>query len=399
MIKYLKPLIMGRSLIFKIVITVTLISVVVSFLIIKKYTATATILPPNPQQETMFGMMSATMSGGLSNLGRMSGLISGSGTASDLFAAIMQSGRIKGEIINKYDLKRTFKSKTLTDAGKMLDDITTIEVSGEGIVSVSVIYRNKKLAADIANSYVEELDKFNKETAMTVGKKYRIFIEERLKGVTDDLAAAEESLRIFQEKNHTVALDDEIKSAITVVAQLKGEIMLREAQKGAIESFNNTNNPYVQNIDNEIKGLRDELSRIEFGDISRQNKEFGAGFSMSFSKLPEIALRYTRLLRDVKVQEVVYELLTQQYEQAKIMEVKDTPTVQFLDRASPPEKKSYPRQMAVVVYSAIFSLLFSIFLIYFLEYYHHIQKTPEWQDTFNPLKDDIINLRKKIFKK
>jgi capsular polysaccharide biosynthesis protein len=148
--------------------------VIISFLIIKKYTATATILPPNPQQETMFGMMSATMSGGLSNLGRMSGLISGSGTASDLFAAIMQSGRIKGDIINKYDLKREFKSKTFTDAGKMLDDITTIEVSGEGIVSVSVIYKNKKLAADIANSYVEELDKFNKETVETAENRISI---------------------------------------------------------------------------------------------------------------------------------------------------------------------------------------------------------------------------------
>ncbi len=387
-----------RTLILRIVFIVTILSVIISLLLTKKYTANATILPPNPQQEAMFGMMSASMTSGLSNLGRMSNLISGTGTASDLFAAIMQSGRIKGEIIKKYNLQKVFRSKTMTDAGKALDKITTIEVSGEGIVSVSVVYKNKKLAADIANAYVEELDKFNKETAMTVGKKYRIFIEERLKNVSKDLTDAEESLRVFQEKNRTIVIDEEIKSAINAIAKLKGEIMIREAQKGALESYANINSPFSQNINNELNGLKKELSRIEFGEAGKPSKEFGAGFSIPLSKLPDVALQYARLFRDVKVQEVVFEMMTQQYEQAKIMEVKDTPTVQFLDRASPPEKKSYPHRAAIVIFSSVSALIISICIAYFLECLKNVKMIPEWQEMYNTLKQDVVSIRKRILK-
>jgi uncharacterized protein involved in exopolysaccharide biosynthesis len=336
-------------------------------------------------------------------------MLPGATTMSDLYAAILGSGRIRNKIIKKHNLTQIFKTKTMTDTYEQLDEITKTSVSPEGIIFVSVTWFDKQLAADIANSYIDELDKFNTQTAMTVGKRYRIFIEERLSETEDTLAVTEEALRAFQEKHHTVALDIEIQAAIETIAQLKSQIILFEVQKGAWASAGEAGNPYLYNINRELRALKKQLSKIEFGDKKEQTNEFGAGFSVPFAQLPEVSLEYARLFRDVKVQEAIYELLTQQYEQAKIMELKDTPTVQLLDRATPPEKRSFPHRTKIVILSAIFGLLLGIFGTFLLDFHEQLKKRPnefkKWSYIYTKLKGDlyqvqqwirkIVNLRKK----
>ncbi|MEO0127358.1 MAG: Wzz/FepE/Etk N-terminal domain-containing protein [candidate division WOR-3 bacterium] len=399
LLSYISILLKRRKFIIKFIGIVTIIGIVTSFVLIQQFTATATILPPNTQQDAMFGLLSTGILGSMTTLGRLGNILPGTSTPSDLFAAVMQSDRIKDEIINKFNLMKEFKCKTMTDARKELKSITKITVNNEGIVSVSVTYKNKYLAANIANAYIEELDKFNTQTAMTVGKKYRIFIERRLKENIDSLANAEEALRKFQEKHRTVALDIEIENAIATIAKLKSEIILREVQKGTIASENGINNPFVANIDRELRELKRQLARIEFGTQDTTRKEFGAGFSMPFAKLPELSLEYARLLRELKVQEAIYELLTQQYEQAKIMEAKDTPSVQFLDRASPPEKKSFPRRGKIIMLFFAISLLLSIFLSFLLEYIQQLRKIPAWQNVFDTVVNDFRKIKQLTIQK
>ena len=192
---HLRVIMRWRKFILRNVIIVTLLAAVISLLMVHQFTATATILPPSSDQGSMLGLMSMGLPSDLVGLSKFAGGLPGLSSASDLYAAIMQSARIKNAIIKKYNLKEVFKAKTMHDASKALDEITDIAVSIEGIVSVSVTYKNKYLAADIANSFIEELDRFNTETAMTVGKKYRMFVEQRLKENIDTLALVEEKLK------------------------------------------------------------------------------------------------------------------------------------------------------------------------------------------------------------
>jgi tyrosine-protein kinase Etk/Wzc len=381
------------------VIIVTILTIVISLLLPNKFTATATILPPNPEQEAMFGFIPGLTPGGLSAgfSSMLTGVVPGVTTPSDLYATIMTSSRIKREIIKKYNLKKIFKSKTMTDAFKALDEITETEISPEGIIAVAVTHKDKQLATDIANSYVEELDKFNTEIAMTVGKRYRIFIEERLTEAQDTLVTAEDALKKFQQKHHTVALDVEIQAAIETIAQLKSQIILYEVQKGAWSAAGQPDNPYLANINRELRELRKQLSKIEFGRQEKNTREFGAGFSVPFSDLPEVSLEYVRLFRDVKVQEAIFELLTQQYEHARIMEVKDTPTVQYLDKARVPEKKSWPRRSLIVIFVFFFSMLASVPLVFLLEYMEEVKAKPAKHTFavrfFNDLSNDFAKMK------
>lgn len=384
-----------RQFILKTVLIVTGVSVIVSLLIPNQYTATTTILPPNLQQDMMFGFVNPAVASALGGTSGITSLLTGGTGPSDLFAAILKSSRIKGALIDKYDLKRVFRVRTYHDASKQLDEITRIGVTPEGMVSVSVTWYDKYLATDIANSYVEELDEFNTETAMTTGKKYRIFIEKRLNENTDSLELAENELREFQEKHRTVALDVELENAIATIAQLKAEIILLEVKKAALGSPGDLNSPQIKNINRQLRELKQQLSKIEFGDTLENKKEFGAGFAVPFSELPEIAVEYARRVRDVEVQAAIFELLTQQYEQAKIMEAKDTPTVQVLDHASPPEKKSQPRRSRIVIFVAIFSLILGIFGAFLLESFEQLKTQPDTYQKWTAIYEKICSDTKK----
>lgn len=350
----------------------------------------------------MFGLMGASLAGNLGNFSGLAGMLPGATSVSDLFAAILESGTIVGKIMHKYDLKKVFKTKSTYDASKMLKDITNIRVSPEGIIVVSVTWKDKQLAADIANSYVEELDQFNTETAMTAGKRYRIFIEQRLKETTDTLVKAEEALKQFQEKHRIIALEVEIESAIATIADLKRQILLLEVKKGTLSSSSQIDNPHLYNINREIRELKRQLSKIEFGNMKENKGEFGAGFSVPLSKLPEVSLEYARLYRDVEVQQVIFEVLTQQYEQAKIMELKDTPTVQVLDKASPPEKRSSPKRRQIVTLAALFSLILGVSVSFFQEWFDHLKTQPDEYvklvDIRTKLKTDLHNLKFKLLR-
>jgi len=399
-VDYLTVLMKRRRLIIKTFSISVLCAIIISLIIPPQYTATATILPPNLQQEALLGMLQGSI---ISTLGGMSGLgsmLPGATTPSDLFAAILESGRISDNIITKYNLKKIFKTRTMDDTYKMLKGITRIRVTPEGIISVSVTWYDKYLATNIANSFIEELDRFNTETAMTTGKKYRIFIEKRLNENLDSLKQAENNLRKFQEEHRTIALDIELQSVIEAIAELKGQIILLEAQKAAVGSPSGTSNLYATNIDRQLRELKKQLAKIEFGDTLQKRKEFGAGFAVPFSQLPEVALEYAGLIRDVKVQETIYELLTQQYEQAKIMELKDTPTVQILDKASPPEKKSTPKRTQIVLLVAFFSIIISIIVSYWLESFEKIkQRTGEynkWLNIYDKLNKDYNSTKLRV---
>ncbi len=399
-VDYLSIIVEKRYFIIKTVVSVTITAMIISLLIRPKYTATANVLPPNIQQETMFSLLQGGIGSNLGGLSSLGGILPGASTPSDLFAAILKSGTISSKIIYKYDLKNIFEARTMDDTHKMLKSITKIGVTPEGIISISVTWHDKYLAADIANSFVEELDKFNTETAMTAGKKYRIFIEQRLADNVDTLQQAEENLRSFQESHRTIALEEEIISAIQTIAELKSQIILLEVQKGSMSSSSNLSNPYLYNINKELRELKKQLKKIEFGDKDTTTMEFGAGFSVSFSELPEVALEYARLVRDVEVQSAIFTLLTQQYEQAKIMELKDTPTVQYLDRASPPERKSSPKRGRIVIFSAIAGLFLAIVASFMMESFEQLKNQSveykNWIEIFNKIGKDLQKIKIKI---
>lgn len=401
---YVKVIVKWRKLILLNILIITGFAVFLSLILPKKYTSTATLLPPLDVQDFR-GIGSMLGQGYLAGLGRRAGFL-GMATTSDIFAAILNSYGIMGGVVKKCDLFSLFETESLEETINALEERTNIRVSPEGIISVSVTASKPAVAAKIANTFVEELDKFNRETAMTMGKRQRVFLEERLKEVEKSLTDAENSLKEFKEKHRTVSLTEELTQAIEAAAHLKAEIVNKEIQLGVLRKYATEDNPQVKRLRSEITEVKKELHRMEYGHPSKSGKpssEFGAGFSVSFSELPEVGLELARLTREGKIQEEIYALLTQQYEEAKITEVKDTPTVQVLDRAVPPERRSFPQRRRIVMIAGILSLFVGVGMAFFFEYLERLRSRPDeyrdWKEIFDQLLHDLKSIKSTLLRR
>ena len=79
--------------------------------------------------------------------------------------------------------------------------------------------------------------------------------------------------------------------------------------------------------------------------------------------VPELGVELVRLKREVEIQNTLFVFLTQQYEEAKIKEAKDTPTVQILDYPQIPYLKSAPSRGLILIVCLLLTTLMNIFII------------------------------------
>ncbi len=221
-------------MILLITVCAIVLSVIVSLLFPKKYTATARILPPQESGSGISGLLSQAggMLGGLAG-----GFVSGKST-SDLYVGILKSRTIADALIDKFDLKNLYEQKYMEDVYKKLTKCTDITVSRKDqIISISVEEKDPQQAAEMANTYVQMLDKINRTVNITEGHRKRVFLENRLKKVHKDLSKAEIELKEFQEKYKLIAIEEQAKVSIEGAAKLKGEIIAAQTELEVFKQF------------------------------------------------------------------------------------------------------------------------------------------------------------------
>jgi len=158
-------------------------------------------------------------------------------------------------------------------------------------------------------------------------------------------------------------LQDQTKGAIEAAARLKGEIMAAEVQLQVLRNFATEANPEMVALRRRIDEMNRHLVQMQYGDATaRPSGGSGRDFIVPFAKVPEVGLELARLTRDVKIQETLVTLLTQQVEQARLVEAKDVPVVQVLDRAVPAERPVRPRIAVNVAVAGAGGLLVGVFL-------------------------------------
>jgi len=384
---YLAVLVKYRRFIFFNFILVCIIIALFSLFLPNWYRAKTTLLPPE-KGGSGIGLPSSL----LGEFSAFSGLsLPVTATPSDIFAAILKSRSVIEPVIQKENLLKVYKVKKLEDGRKAFFSHLQVKVENEGIISIKFEDKNRERAARVANLLVEELDRVNQMTSTSKAKNARIFIEERLNQTQASLKAAEDSLRIFQERNRAIVLDEQMKASVQAAAELKAQMVSAEIEMNVLGKNMSPNHPQIQQLRTRIKEIRKQLEILESGSQdSLGNKVLG----VPFSQAPSLSLELVRLSREVKIQEKLFELLTQQYEQYKIEETKDTPTVQVLDKATPPEKKFRPKRANLVLIAGIASLFLSVIFSFGLEY---IERTKRRQPAdFKKLEEIISVVRKDL---
>ncbi|MBW2003606.1 MAG: hypothetical protein JRI72_03185 [Deltaproteobacteria bacterium] len=374
LLDYWRVIIKRWRIIFWIFVLSVYTAVIYSLYMTNIYQAKTTIMPIVSSGS---GLSSALRSlGSMPFVGGM--LPSIGGASANKLEAVLKSRTAAEDVIQALDLIKVLfeepqdEPPTLQDAVRSLTEITEITDDRKGTINIAVEYKDPKIAADIANQFTIALKRFLSENALSMAKRNRIFIENQLKKVKEELQDAEEAMKNFQTDKKIVSMDAQTEAAIMALAELKAQITTKEVQLGVIKHFSTPANPDVITIKDELRELKKQLALLESKGANPEADAFP-----SLSEAPKLGLQYIRLKRDAVIQQKVYELLTQQYEMAKIDEAKEDITFQVIDRAIPSEKKIKPKRRQNVMLAGVVSLFAGIFLVFFLEYLENLKKPEE----------------------
>ncbi|HEU4819224.1 Wzz/FepE/Etk N-terminal domain-containing protein [Janthinobacterium sp.] len=326
----------NKKLIIFFPLVAVLVAIVVTLLLPNVYKASVTLLPPQQAQSATAAI--------LSQLGGVAGAaagVAGLKNPNDLYVGMLKSRTIANSLIEKYDLKKVYDLESLEKTRAALESNSLVSSAKDGLITITVEDKNQKLVAKIANSYSEELLKLTRTLAITEAAKRRLFFEQQLTMAKNNLATAEMLLKSALDVRGVISVDSDSRAIVETVSRLRAQVSAKEIQLNSMDVFVTKNNQEYKRIQAELISLRAELSKLENGRVGEvtpaQNLNNQAG------------LENIKILRDVKYYQMLYELLSKQYEAARLDEAKDSSIIQVLDPATEPERKSGPKRAIIVI--------------------------------------------------
>lgn len=327
------------------------------------YTGTARIMPPQQGQSAAmaaFGMLAGAAGGAMPGIGQALGLKN----PNDLYVGVLKGDTVADRLIERFGLRARYKEETLIQTREALAKVATITSGRDGLIVIQVEDEDPKVAAAMANAYVEELDKLTQQLAVTEASQRRLFFERELVGAKEKLAAAEDALRASQEKTGLIQLEGQSKAIFDAFTDLGARIAAKEVEIAALRTFATAHNPRLLRSQEEAASLRSQLAKLE---RTHPGKRAQGNILVPTAEVPEVGLEYLRRLRDLKYQETLFELLAKQYELAKIDEGKDAALIQAVDRAAPPDYKSRPKRVLLLALALFLGALLGIGWAWMLE--------------------------------
>jgi capsule polysaccharide export protein KpsE/RkpR len=327
-----------------------------AFVLPVEYESSAQLMPPDAQSGAGMAMLASLTAHNGNGLGAVAGDLLGVKSSGALFVGILASHTVQDRLVERFQLKKAYGIKLGEDARKKLTKNTGVsEDRKSGIITITVTDHEAKRAASIAQGYVEELDQLVAELSTSSAHRERVFLEERLTAVKQDLDQASREFSQFASKNATIDIKEQGRAMVEAAATLQGELIADESELKGLEQIYTSSNVRVRSVQARINELRHQLEKLGGKGTADAG---GASDSLypSIRKLPLLGVTYADLYRRTKIQEAVYETLTQQHELAKVQEVRETPSVKILDAAAIPERKSFPPRTLIVLLGVFFGM-------------------------------------------
>lgn len=380
LLDYLIVLLKRKNIIIGITMGLAVITAIISLVMTPVYKAETKILTPQTSGSSMASQLLGQLGGAAAALGGASGLMK---TSADLYIALIKSRPVLDRMVDRFHLMELYKAKSREDARQAISGaLITQDDKKSGILSVGIMDKDPKMAADMANAFVEEFKGFTNGLAVTEAAQRRLFYEEQLKHAKLSLMKAEESLKNFQEKTGAVKIDSQAMLAIQGIATLRGQIAVKEVQVKVMKTYSTEQNPDLRKVESELNGLKSEVSKLE-------SKGGGYDAITPTGRMPSLGVEYAREMRNLKISESIYDLMLKQYESAKLDEARDATVIQVIEKAIPPERRIKPKRTQMVLIAAVTGFFFSVFAAFFMEYIEKASKDAENRERFEEIKANI----------
>jgi len=334
------------------------LATVLAFAIPKRYQSTAELMPPDNQSGSGMAMVAALSgrAGSGSGLGAMAGDLFGLQSTGALFVGILGSRTVHTRLVDEFNLKQVYRVSDEAEARRQLAENTSIsEDRKSGIISLSVTDRSPQRAAMLANAYIDALNELVAKLTTSSAHRERVFLEQRLQVVSQDLENAEKRFGQFASKNTAINIPEQGKAMVDAAATLQGELIAAQSELEGLRQIYTGNNVRVRSLQARVAELRHELDRL--GGKPGSGSE---SLYPSIRELPLLGVSYADLYRNAKVEETVFETLTQEYELAKVEEAKEIPSVKVLDPGNVPEKKFSPPRLLIMFLGTLLSFGFGV---------------------------------------
>jgi tyrosine-protein kinase Etk/Wzc len=356
------------------------VAAIVSLQLTHYYSGTARLLPPQQSQP-----MAGSLLGGLGQLGGLAGGVGGVlglKNPSDIYVGMLKSRTIADALVDRFDLLKVYGAKFRSDARDSLGKASTISVGKDNLITIEVEDPDPKRAAALANAYVEELEKLTGVLAVTEAGQRRVFFERQLAQAKDNLSKAEIAARSALEEGGIAAVDAHGRSLIQTAAMLRARVSAKEVELNSMRGYATEQNPAYRNAQEELRSLREQLAKVERGDGGGSSQAGKAG-----------GLQNVGLLREVRYNELLFEMLARQYEMAKVDEAKEGAVIQILDRAIEAERRSRPRRTAIVAITTAIAFLAAVVLAFVLEAIERAARDPRSGGRLEELKRSLWRRR------
>jgi len=329
---------------------IVLLACVAALLLPDLYTATTVILPP--QQGSSAGAAAMAQ---LSSLGAMASLGGGSlgiKNPNDLQVALLKSTSVENALVTRYHLQAAYGRRYLSTARKRWERATSIDNGlKDGLIHLSVTDRDPRRAAELANGWVEEYRHFSATLAVGEASQRRLFFEGELAGAREELVRAEEAMKQTEQRTGVIEIDGQAHAMIASAALLRAQVTAKQVEIRSMRQFAADQNPDLERAQQELSVLVGQLAAMDVANEGR-----GGDLVAPRAKLTQAGLDYARALREMKFREMVLELLTRQYEIARVDEARQGPLVQIVDAAAVPDRPGSLYRLWIVL-AALFAAL------------------------------------------
>jgi uncharacterized protein involved in exopolysaccharide biosynthesis len=297
-----------------------------------------------------------------------------------LFLQILSSRVVMEDVIRRHDLVKWFKLDKQPEAEAMEQSVLLLKKTSDfilteaGMTEISVRLetpwfagsstedRTRRLAADVANTFVEVLDEVNREKSLSRAKQTRLYLERQLAENEEVMRRLGQTLAVFQREHGAVALDAQTKALIENAAKLKAQLLTKEVELGVARNSMTAENPAITALENEVGQLRAGLQAL----VGDQTASYPA-VDLSAGMIPDLAVQLATYQRELQAQLLLQSYLQQQFYQAKIQEARDSPTVQVLDPAIPPVERFAPKRKLMVIGAFVSGLIIGVIAVGVLE--------------------------------
>jgi len=333
-----------RNFLFRLSVLGLSLGLAIAFCVPVRYTSTARLMPPSYQPASSLAI-AAGSAGPFPGSRAITDDLLGVRSASELLVGILQSRPVQDPIIQQFDLRHAYGVVRMADARVALASQVSLSVDRKNqIVAIAVTDQSPQRARDIARAYVDQLNLLVSDLSTSSARRERIFLEDRLKQVNQDLENAEREFSQFASKNSTVDVKEQGRTMVESAATIQGQLISTQSELEGLRQVYTDSNVRVRALRARIAELQAQLGKLGGKDqgATLGPSSAAADLYSSIRKLPLLGMTYADLYRRVRVQEEVYEVLTREYELAKVQEAREIPTVKVLEPPDVPESKTFP---------------------------------------------------------